>query len=83
MRVRYELYKSGYGQGVKVECDLSKRQAKKLYKELSKNVICGWAELVAEEPNEGEYMEIVHSFDNINRAIAYSKLADSFKKLSI
>lgn len=83
MRVRYELYKSGRGQGVKVECDLSKRKAKKLYKELSKNIICGWAELVAEDPNDGEYMEILKSFDNINRAIAFSKLADSFKKLAI
>lgn len=72
MRVRFEMYDHGQGTGVQCECDLTKRQAKRKFKELSKNGRCAWAELVGED--EDNYMEIIDSFDHIGIARAATSL---------
>ena len=56
MRIRYEMYKGGIGSGVEVECDLTPKKARKKFAELKHVMKCGWAELVAEDDNEGGYM---------------------------
>ena len=64
MRVRYEMFKGGMAQGSQAECDLTPKQARKRFDELKNNLKCGWVELVAEEDEEGGYMEIIDSHDN-------------------
>ena len=59
MRVRYELANSPI---VQAECDLSEKEAKKLYNKLKENTLCKWAELVGEDDNN--YMEVLESFDH-------------------
>ena len=81
MRVRYEKYRNGQSTGIQCECDLSKRKAKKLFKDLKSNLLCGWAELVGEYEDEGGYMEIIDSFDNISRAEQMSKFVYGLGKL--
>ncbi len=68
MRVRFEMFKRGTAQGWQAECDLTKKQAQKRFDELKNNLKCGWAELVAEDEDEGGYMEVMDSFDNVKRA---------------
>lgn len=68
MRVRYEMFKGGLPQGVQVECDLTPSKANKKFLELKSNLKCGWCELVAEDEDEGGYMEIINSYDNTKRA---------------
>lgn len=79
MRIRYELYRNGQGTGNIVECDLTKRQAKKKFKELKNDVRCGWAELVGEE--DDNYMDILDSFDHVSTARELTRLADAFAEL--
>lgn len=79
MRVRYEKYRNGESTGIQCECDLSKRKAKKLFKDLKSNLLCGWAELVGEYEDEGGYMEIIDSFDNTSRAVSISKFAHGLR----
>lgn len=79
MRVRYEKYRNGQSTGIQCECDLSKRKAKKLFKDLKSNLLCGWAELVGEYEDEGGYMEIIDSFDNTARAKEISKFTHGLR----
>lgn len=72
MRVRYEMYKNGFGLGYQAKCDLTEKQAKKLFNELKENAVCGWAELVSEEENN--YMEVIEEFEKIKLAKKISKL---------
>ena len=74
MRVRFEMYKNGFGSGAVAECDLTEKKARERFEELKKNGKCGWAELVAEEDAEGGYMNIVDSFDNIKLAQMLSSI---------
>lgn len=78
MRVRFEMYEMGQGTGDQCECDLSDKQAKRKFKELSKNDRCGWAELVGED--DDNYMKIIDSFDHIKQAQTLTLLFDSFKE---
>ena len=75
MRVRYEIYKAGYGTGRYAECDLSEKKARALYEKLKQNAKCGWVELVAEDEDEGDYMEIIESHEHIRLAKIISTLA--------
>ena len=68
MRVRFEMFKNGRPVGVTAECDLTPKKARILFNDLKNNLKCGWAELVAEDEDEGGYMEVMDSFDNVKRA---------------
>ena len=74
MRVRFEMYKNGLGQGYQAKCDMTEKKAKKLFATLSNNLRCGWAELIAEEDYEGEYMSVIESFDHIEVAKSLTSL---------
>ena len=74
MRVRYEKYSHGQGAGVNVECDLTPKQAHKLFNKLSKDATVGWIELVAEDDDEGGYMEIIKEHDNVRFARAITSI---------
>lgn len=68
MRIRYEMYSCGYGTGCKVLCDLTPKKANRMFERLKENAVCGWCELVAEEEHEGEYMQLLKSFERIRTA---------------
>ncbi len=68
MRVRFEKFAHGLGMGVQAECDLSPKQANKLFDKLCKDATCGWCELVAEDDDEGGYMEIIKEHSNVRLA---------------
>ena len=76
MRIRYEMFKGGVPTGCVVECDLGENEARKKFDELRENVCCGWAEMVAEDENEGEYMDIVDEFEKEDRARVMSKVIE-------
>ncbi|MCQ2270995.1 MAG: hypothetical protein MJZ52_07205 [Bacteroidales bacterium] len=77
MRIRYEMFENGHGTGDCVECDLSDKQAKRKFKDLSKNARCGWAELVGED--DDNYMEIIDEFDHIDIAQTITSFDVLFK----
>ena len=69
MRVRYEIAgRFGY----EAKCDLTERQARKLFNELKKDGLCEWAELVGED--DDNYMEIIDQYDNIRNARRMKKM---------
>ena len=74
MRVRYEIYKDGHGTETITECDLIPKKARKLFEDLKTNAKCGWCELVAEDEEEGGYMKIIDSHDNVRLARMISTL---------
>ena len=74
MRVRFEMFEHGIGSGMIAECDLSEKDAKSRFEKLKKNAKCGWAELVAEDDDEGGYMEILETHDNIKLAQMISSI---------
>lgn len=74
MRVRFEMYKNGQPAGAVAECDLAPKKARERFEELKTNAKCGWVELVAEEEEEGGYMEIIDSHDNVRLARIISTL---------
>lgn len=61
MRVRYQMI----GEQVVAECDLTEKKARSLFNDLKTKALCEWGELVAEEEEEGGYMEVLEDFDNI------------------
>ena len=75
MRVRYEI--AGRG-GYEAKCDLTERQARKLFNELKTDGLCEWAELVGED--DDNYMEIIEYYDNFKNARA---MKDMFGDLVI
>ena len=77
MRVRYEMYKRGLGAGCIAECDLTQKKAHKRYEELKSNAKCGWVELVAEDDDEGGYMNIIESYEQIRLAKIVSTLVEN------
>ena len=42
----------------------TEKKARKRFNELKSNLKCGWVDLVAEEEEEGGYMNIIDSYDN-------------------
>ena len=64
MRVRFEMAGATSFPAYQAECDLTDANAHKLFKRLKENQYCCWGELVAEEPEEGGYMNILDSFEN-------------------
>ena len=62
MRVRYEIA----GEAPTAVCDLTDKQALKLFEELKTNALCEWGELVGED--DDNYMDILDSFDNMKLA---------------
>lgn len=78
MRVRWEIFKNGKPTGTQVECDMTERKARSLYNKLKEDGCCGWGELVAEEDEEGGYMEIIDSFDHWQLAKAASEFIAMF-----
>lgn len=77
MRVRYEMYKNGYGTGFQSKCDLSEKQARKLFEQLKEDATCGWAEIIGED--EDNYMEVLEEFEKINLARTISKFINQAK----
>lgn len=74
MRVRFEMYKDGKPAGVVAECDLAPKKARERFEDLKTNAKCGWVELVAEEEEEGGYMEVIDEYDNTRLARIVSGL---------
>ena len=74
MRVRYEMYKDGHGTGSVAECDLTPKKARKRFEELKTAGKCGWCELVAEDDDEGGYMEIIEDHEKIRFAQIISSI---------
>lgn len=74
MRVRYKMYGSEL---YKAECDLSDKQAKKIFKDLQNNPLCLWSELVGED--DDNYMDVIDSYDgDLNLAKNVSMLMEVF-----
>lgn len=63
MRVRYEI---AGRRGSEAKCDLTERQARKLFNELKADGLCEWAELVGED--DDDYMEVIEMFDHTEQA---------------
>lgn len=74
MRIRFEIYKEGLGTGAVAECDLTEKQAKARFNQLKENAKCGWIELVAEDADEGGYMNVIDSHEKIRLAQIMSQL---------
>lgn len=74
MRVRFEMYKNGQPAGAVAECDLTPKKARERFEKLKTNAKCGWVELVAEEDDEGGYMEVIDQYDNTRLARIVSGL---------
>lgn len=74
MRVRYEMYKNGQGKHYQAECDLTEAKARKRFEELKQDGKCGWVELVAEDEEEGGYMNVIEQYEKIRLAQIMSTL---------
>ena len=57
MRVRYSMVD---GDGYEAKCDMTKKQARKFFKELRENKHCVWAELIAEDEEEYSTSELFY-----------------------
>lgn len=66
MRIRWQT--ATQREGWSAECDLAPAKARKRFKELGADGLVGWAELVAEDEDEGGYMEVIDSFDHSKQA---------------
>ena len=62
MRVRYQLA----GSSEVAICDLSNKEAIKLYCGMKRNGECMWGELVGED--DDNYMDVIESFERIKEA---------------
>lgn len=60
------------------ECDMSEKDAIKLFDSLKQEKFCEWAELVSED--DDSYMDIIDSFDNENAREAY-RVHQEMKKI--
>ena len=74
MRVRFAMYSGGREGATICECDLTPKEARARFNDLKTNAKCGWCELVAEDEDEGGYMEIIDSYENIPLARTISQL---------
>ena len=72
MRVRYQMYKSGFPLAIECKCDMTNKQAEKFYKDLSENVRCGWAEMVGED--DDNYMDVIKSFYHEKTAVFLTQM---------
>lgn len=70
-RVRYKMY----GEDVRAECDLTDKQARKLYDTLKIEGACLWAELIGEDDHN--YMDVLEAFDHPQNA----KVCEAFESL--
>lgn len=68
------MFRGGRGAGSFAECDLTERKARKRFEELKQDARCGWAELVAEDEDEGGYMEVIDEHEQIRLAQIISTL---------
>jgi hypothetical protein len=68
------MFKTGRPTETVAECDLTPKQARKRFEDLKTNAKCGWCELVAEEDEEGGYMEVIESHEKVNLARTISAL---------
>lgn len=74
MRVRYQLA----GSGEVAVCDLSDKDAIKLYADMKRNGECMWGELVGED--DDNYMDVIESFERIKEAQRLDQMLKSIVK---
>ena len=68
MRVRYRMVNAPR---YSAEFFDTSKQAKQRFNEIIKDKYCVWAELVADEEDEGEYMEVLTAYENDNAPQTY------------
>ena len=76
MRVRYKII----NQPTTAVCDMTEKQAVRLFESLKDEPLCMWAEMVAEDEDEGEYMDVLESFDHDKRAKMFASVFESLRK---
>ena len=74
MRVRYQKI----NQSTQAECDLTEKQAKRIFSDLKQDSLCLWAELVGED--EDNYMEILDQFDQDKEVIKAQRMLEEICK---
>ena len=72
MRVRYQMAGDPTYTAV---CDLEDKKAQKMYRDLQKNGLCEWGELVGED--DDNYMDILESFEQIEMARKLKSVMES------